>query len=68
MRQLYFFYFLGDDYRYRIEDEAKRRFLELLKERFNSGVRYRGKTLKWDSVIQVKASEARATQEKLCFE
>ena len=32
------FYFLGDDYRYHIDFKAKHRFLELLKERFNSGV------------------------------
>ena len=31
------FYFLGDDYRYHIDFKAKHRFLELLKERFNSG-------------------------------
>ena len=45
------FYFLGDDYRYHIETDAKRRFLELLKDRFNSGVKYKGKTWKWDTVI-----------------
>ena len=32
------FYFTGDDYRYRFEPEAKRRILDLLRERFNSGV------------------------------
>jgi hypothetical protein len=51
------FYFLGDDYRYHIETEAKRRFLELLKNRFNSGVTYRGKTWKWDTVILSKTQE-----------
>jgi len=51
------FYFLGDDYRYHIDFEAKHRFLELLKERFNSGVRYKGKSWKWDSVIQKKTEE-----------
>jgi len=51
------FYFLGDDYRYHIEGEAKRRFLELLKNRFNSGVKYRSKTWTWGSVIQVKTME-----------
>jgi len=44
-------YFMDDDYRYHIEVEAKRRFLELLKNRFNAGVRYKGKTWKWDSGI-----------------
>ena len=51
------FYFLGDDYRYRIEGDAKRRFLALLKDRFNSGVHYRGCTCKWDTVILYKLQE-----------
>jgi CRISPR-associated protein Cas1 len=51
------FYFTGDDYRYRFEPEARQRFIELLKERFNSGVRYKGQRLKWDTVIEEKASE-----------
>jgi len=51
------FYFTGDDYRYRFEPEAKRRFLDLLRERFNSGVRYRGRALKWDTVVEQKTSE-----------
>jgi hypothetical protein len=51
------FYFTGDDYRYRIEIEAKRRFLGLLKDRFNSGVKYRDKTWKWDIVILTKTQE-----------
>lgn len=51
------FYFTGDDYRYHFEPEAKQRFLELLRERFNSGVRYMGRTLKWDTVIEQKTSE-----------
>lgn len=51
------FYFMGDDYRYHIEVEAKRRFLQLLKNRFNAGVRYKGKTWKWDIIILNKAQE-----------
>jgi CRISPR-associated protein Cas1 len=51
------FYFTGDDYSYKIEIEAKRRFLQILKERFNSGVKYRGKIWNWDSVIQLKTEE-----------
>jgi len=51
------FYFMGDDYRYRIEAEAKRRFLELLKDRFNSGVKYKGKTWKWDTIVLSKTQE-----------
>ena len=51
------FYFTGDDYRYRFEPEAKQRFLDLLRERFNSGVRYKGRAFKWDTVIEQKANE-----------
>lgn len=51
------FYFTGDDYRYHIEIDAKRRFLELLKNRFKSGVKYKAKTWKWDTVILNKTQE-----------
>jgi CRISPR-associated protein Cas1 len=51
------FYFIGDDYRYRFETQAKRRFLDLLRERFNVGVRYNGHVLKWDTIIERKALE-----------
>ena len=51
------FYFTGDDYRYRIEVEAKRRFLGLLRDRFNSGVKYKDKTWKWDTTILNKTKE-----------
>jgi CRISPR-associated protein Cas1 len=51
------FEFTRDDYLYRIEFEARRRFLHLLKERFNSGVEYKGRRLKWDTVIEEKTSE-----------
>jgi CRISPR-associated protein Cas1 len=51
------FYFTGDDYRYRFEPEAKQRFLDLLRERFNSGVRYKSRALKWDTVIEQKTVE-----------
>jgi CRISPR-associated protein Cas1 len=47
-------YFTGDDYRYRFEPEAKQRFLDLLREGFNSGVGYKGSALKWDTVIEQK--------------
>jgi len=55
--ELHDFYFAGDDYRYRFEPEAKRRFIEVLREQFNSGVNYKGRVLKWDTVIQEKTSE-----------
>jgi len=38
---LHDFYFTGDDYRYRFETHAKQRFIEALRQRFNSGVIYR---------------------------
>jgi CRISPR-associated protein Cas1 len=51
------FHFTGDDYRYRFEPEAKRRFLDLLREHFNSGVEYNGGSFKWDTVIEHKTME-----------
>jgi CRISPR-associated protein Cas1 len=51
------FYFTGDDYRYRFDPEAKERFLDLLRERFNSGVKYGARALKWDTVIEQKTGE-----------
>jgi hypothetical protein len=51
------FYFTGDDYRYRFEPEAKHRLLDMLRERFNSGTKYTGHALKWDTVIEQKTVE-----------
>ena len=51
------FYFAGDDYRYRLEPGAKERFLDLLRERFNSKVRYKVRAFRWDTVIEQKAGE-----------
>jgi len=51
------FYFTGDHYRYRFEPEAKQRFLDLLRERFNSGASYKGRASKWDTIIELKAAE-----------
>ncbi len=51
------FYFIGDDYRYRFEAEAKHRFIGILREKFNSGVRCNGLVLKWDTVIEQKAAD-----------
>jgi len=55
----------GDDYRYRFTLEAKKQFIELLKElfidvpreRFNTGVTFNGRLLKWDTVIEHKTIE-----------
>ena len=51
------FYFLGNDYRYHIDQEAKRRFLKLFQERFNIGTNYKGVTCKWDTIILRKTQE-----------
>ena len=51
------FYFTGDDYRYRIDADARARFIDLLRVQFNSTVNYRGGELKWDTVIEQKATE-----------
>jgi CRISPR-associated protein Cas1 len=51
------FYFTGDDYRYRIESEAKQRFIDHIRERFNSSANNRGRILKWDTVIEQKTRE-----------
>jgi hypothetical protein len=51
------FYFTGDDYRYRFEAEAKQRFLDLLRERFNSAVKHEGRAFKWDTIIEQKTAE-----------
>lgn len=54
---LHDFYFTGDDYRYRFGLDAKRRFINVLRGRFNSGVNFNGRVTKWDTVIQEKTSE-----------
>jgi hypothetical protein len=54
---LHDFYFTGEDYRYRFELDAKRKFMVILRERFNSCVSYKGRVLKWDTMIQEKAGE-----------
>jgi len=51
------FFFTGDDYSYRFEVEAKRRFVEAIKRRFNSGIKYKGRHFRWDSLIGQKLVE-----------
>jgi CRISPR/Cas system-associated endonuclease Cas1 len=51
------FYFIGDDYRYWFEPEARQRLIGLIRERFNSGAIHRGRVLKWDTIIQEKTNE-----------
>jgi CRISPR-associated protein Cas1 len=53
------FYFTGDDYRYRFDPKAKQRFPDLLRDQFNSGVRYRGRVFKWYMIIEQKMVEFR---------
>jgi CRISPR-associated protein Cas1 len=54
---LHDFYFTADDYRYRFEVEAKERFIGLLRNKFNTGVSYKGRVLKWNTVIEHKIEE-----------
>lgn len=51
------FYFTEQDYGYHFELDAKGRFLDVLRGTLNSGVKYKGRVLKWDTVIQEKAVE-----------
>ena len=51
------FYFTGDDCRYCFETQGKRRFLDLLRRRFNSGTRCNGRILTWNTIIEQKAME-----------
>jgi CRISPR-associated protein Cas1 len=51
------FLYTKDDYRFRIEDEARRRLRYLLKQTFNATVEYEGRRLKWGTVIAEKAAE-----------
>jgi CRISPR-associated protein Cas1 len=51
------FYFTGDGYRYRFKPEPKQRFIDLVRERFNSGASYRARVLMWDTVIEQKTVE-----------
>jgi CRISPR-associated protein Cas1 len=51
------FHFTEHDYRYHFQLDAKGRFLDVLRETFNSGVKYKGRVLKWDTLIQEKTAE-----------
>jgi hypothetical protein len=52
--ELHDIYFTGDDYRYRFENGANVRFIEVLRERFNSGVKFKRRVLRCVTVIQEK--------------
>ena len=51
------FCFTSNDYRYYLDVEAKSRFREFIKDRFNADVQYKGKTWKWDTIILNKTQE-----------
>lgn len=51
------FFFTEHDYRLGFDMAAKGRFLTALREQFNSGALYKGRVLKWDTVIQQKTNE-----------
>jgi CRISPR-associated protein Cas1 len=51
------FYFTEHNYRYQFETEAKGRFLNALRDQFNSGLRYKARVVKWDTVIEEKTRE-----------
>jgi len=51
------FYVTGDDYWFRFDAEAKQRFIDLIRERFNSGFSYKKRVLKWDTIIEQKTNE-----------
>jgi CRISPR-associated protein Cas1 len=57
MLSLQDFAFTKDDYLYRIEWDGRMRLRDILIETFNSGVEYKGQTLKWDTVIEHKVLE-----------
>jgi len=46
-----------DNYILRLRPEANRRFLDVLRIRFNSPIRCRGKLYSWDTIIRLKAQE-----------
>lgn len=54
---LHDFYFTGDDYRYRFEVKAKQRFIEVLRERFNSGTKCKERMLRWGTIIEEKTKD-----------
>ena len=47
----------GDDYRYRFEVDAKQRFIDSLRERFNTAASYKRGILKWGTLIEQKTDE-----------
>jgi len=51
------FYFTGGDYRLRIKPPLLDRYAEPLREQFNSGVRYGGKRVTWDTLILRKCQK-----------
>ena len=46
-----------DNYVLRLRPEAARKFIDALRIKFNSPVRYKGKFYSWDTLIRLKAQE-----------
>ena len=51
------FFWTKDDYLYRLQWDGRMRFLDSLKAVFNSGAVYKGRRMKWDTVIEEKCLE-----------
>ena len=46
-----------DNYVLRLKPEAVKKYLEIIREKFNSSVTYYGKSYHWDTIIQLKTQE-----------
>ncbi|MCW4031934.1 MAG: hypothetical protein NWF08_00895 [Candidatus Bathyarchaeota archaeon] len=51
------FYFTGDDYRYKIAPDSKKKFMNLITDKINSSTDYKNKRYKWDTLILTKSQE-----------
>jgi CRISPR-associated protein Cas1 len=51
------FRFTSDYYHYYLDVEAKSRFRQFIKNKFNADVQYKGKTWRWDTIILNKTKE-----------
>lgn len=50
-------FFQASDYRARLDNGAKQKFIRLLRERFNVGTVYKNQRMRWDTVIAEKFNE-----------
>jgi len=51
------FCFTSDDYQYYLDVEAKSRFRQFIKDKFNANIQYKEKIWKWDTIILSKTQE-----------